>query len=250
MIKAVIVDDESKARENLKFIIEDNFPNIEIVKLCGTIQEAVDTIEFEKPDLVFLDIMMKGESGFDLFDKLSNITFDVIFITAYDEYAMKALKLNAVDYLLKPIDVEDLSKAIEKVSNKKQKSSDKGKDLADLLNVLKPNKKINKIALPTQEGLYFVSVDDIIRCESDENYTLFYLKSGEKKLVSKTIKFFEDMLQSYNFFRCHRSSLVNLSYIKEYIRGDGGYIIMQDGSEVMVARRKKEEFMKLFSSDH
>ncbi len=248
MLTAIIVDDEAKARENLKYILKDLDLDVHVAATCGTIQEAVDQIAVQKPDLVFLDIMMKGETGFDLFEKIANITFDVVFITAYDEYAMKALKLNAVDYLLKPIDSDDLLKAIEKV--KKRKSNPvRGENLSQLLNTIKPNKNLHKIALPTLEGLYFVQIEDIIRCESDENYTTVFLKTKEKKVVSKTIKYFEELLTAHSFFRSHRSHLINLAHIKEYIKGDGGYIVMNDGSEVMLARRKKEEFLKLFMLD-
>ncbi len=161
---------------------------------------------------------------------------------------MKALKMNAIDYLLKPIDIDDLEKAIAK-AKEQAKNAISTSDLASLLDNLKPNKKINKIALPTIEGLTFISMDNIVRCESDENYTQFFLTNGEKKLVSKTIKFYEDILVHHNFFRTHRSHLVNLTHIKEYIRGDGGYLVMNDGSEVMVSRRKREEFLKLFSGE-
>lgn len=250
MLKAIIVDDEIKARENLRHIIQDLQVSVEICATCGSIQEAVQAIEFNKPDLVFLDILMKGETGFDLFEKIKKIDFDVVFITAYDEYAMKALKLNAIDYILKPIDSDDLKKAIEKVQAKKKDGGHPIDQISALLNTLKPNVNLQKIALPTLEGLYFVQIDDIIRCESDENYTTFFLKNKEKRVVSKTIKYFEELLSPYPFFRSHRSHLINLHHIKEYVRGDGGYIVMNDGSEVMLARRKKEEFLRLFMAEN
>jgi two-component system LytT family response regulator len=248
MITAIIIDDELKARENLKYILRENFSDVHVVALCGTIQDAVAKIQEHKPDLVFLDIMMKGETGFDLFDKLSDIKFDVVFVTAYDEYAMKALKMNAVDYILKPIDLEDLENALKKVNSKKHKPL-KGDELRPLLEQINIHKNIQKIALPTLEGLVFVQINDIVRCESDENYTTFYFAGKTKKVVSKTIKYFEDLLLPHHFFRSHRSHLINLHHIREYIRGDGGYIVMSDGSEVMLARRKKEEFMKLFMAE-
>lgn len=248
MLSAIIVDDENKARENLKHIIRDHVGDVHVLATCGSIQEAVLKIHEHKPDLVFLDILMKGETGFDLFEKVKDIKFDVIFVTAYDEYAMKALKVNAVDYILKPIDVEDLKQAVDKVKHKKGKGI-KGEEIGVLLNQIHLSKNIKKIALPTLEGLVFVHIDDIIRCESDENYTTFYLAGKERKVVSKTIKYFEELLEPHHFFRSHRSHLINLNHIKEYIRGDGGYIVMSDGSEVMLARRKKDEFMTLFMAE-
>lgn len=248
-LKAIIIDDESKARENLKFIISDNFGNkVSVKDTSGTVDEGLSSIAKHQPDIVFLDILMKGETGFDLLEKVKDPTFDVIFTTAYDEYAIKALKLNAIDYLLKPIDIEELELAIQKVEDRKASKDIPSSDLVEVIKNLNTNKSLNKIAIPTTEGLLFVSINDIIRCESDENYTLFYLSNGTKKLVSKTIKFYEEILTTYNFFRTHRSHLVNLSYIKEYIRGDGGYLLLKDGSEVQVSRRKREEFLKLFAN--
>ncbi len=247
-MKAIIVDDELKARENLRFILNDNFSKkINIVAVVGSVTEAKEAIEKQKPDVIFLDILMKGETGFDLLQELNNINFEVVFTTAYDEYAIQALKLNAADYLLKPIDLDELEIAINNVEDRLQTPKNQNQ-IAEVLHNISQKKAISKIAIPTSEGLSFVELTDIIRCESDENYTTFHFKDGTKKLVSKTIKFYEELLNKHGFFRTHRSHLVNLDYIKEFVRGDGGYLLLKNGKEVQVSRRKREEFLKLFNN--
>lgn len=250
MVKAIIIDDETKARENLSILLKDYCPNVNVVASVGNINGAVEEIQAQSPDCVFLDIKMKGELGFDLFEKLEEINFKVVFTTAFDEYALKALKLNAIDYLLKPIDIEELKEAVEKVEESiKDGGGIIGKEnIQNLLRGLTGERSLEKIAIPTVEGLKFINIKDIIRCESDENYTMFFFTDGDKKLVSKTIKFYDELLSPYNFFRTHRSHLVNLNHVKEYYRGDGGSVLMSDGSEVLVARRKKEAFLQNFNN--
>jgi len=245
LISAIIIDDEEKARKSLNNLLNEYCPQVEVAAMEGTVKNGLKAILKYNPDLLFLDIRMQGETSFDLLEQIENIDFDIIFITAYNEYAIKAFKFNAIDYLLKPVDIGELEEAVKKVENKSQHfSSDR---LGNFIENLKSQSGFSKIALPTMEGLNFVQLEDVIRCESAENYTDFYLGNGNKILVSRTIKYFDDLLSENGFFRVHRSHLINLQHIQKYYKGEGGYCIMSDGSQVMVSRRKKEEFLNRFT---
>lgn len=248
-MKAIIIDDEIKAQKNLMNLLSEYVENVSVVSCCSSIIEAVNSIKEEKPDVVFLDVEMDNESGFDLFDHFPSPSFDVIFITAHDEYALKAFRKSATDYILKPIDIDDLIEAVEKVRLKRNNDSVQMQEQFQLLVNSLNNKKTmeDKIVLPTMESLIFIMVKEIIRCESLDNYTNFYLDTGKVILVSKNIKHYEEILNEYNFYRVHRSHLVNVDYIKEYYKGEGGYIIMKDGTDIPVSRRKKIPFLNHFS---
>ncbi len=242
-MKAILIDDEEKARENLANLLNKYCPEVKVQAKAGSIADAIQPIKSEKPDLVFLDIEMQGESGFDLFDYYPEPDFDVIFVTAHDEYAIRAFKFAAADYMLKPIDIDDLEHAVNMVG--KREKTVRQEQLRQLITyVSEKSNAFNKIVLPTMESLLFVKVEQIVRCESDDNYTTVYLIGDKEILVSKNIKHFEDILESQGFYRIHRSHLVNLNYIKEYFRGDGGYVTMNDGSSIPVSRRKKTAFLE------
>ncbi|MGF1636151.1 MAG: LytR/AlgR family response regulator transcription factor [Cyclobacteriaceae bacterium] len=245
MIHAVIVDDELKSRENLKLLLEEYCKGVEVLGLAGSVAEAIDLIKKVKPDLVFLDIQMKMETGFDLLETIDKIDFEVVFITAYAEYALRAIKFSAVDYVLKPVDIEELQIAVKKVTERRSAGTGFQNDKLELLlNNLRPEQNGNfKIALPTSNGLIFVKLIDIIYCAGESNYTVFHLQDGSKVMVSKTLKEYEEMLSSNNFFRIHKSYLINLNEIKEYIRGEGGYVIMNNKASLDVSKRKKESFL-------
>ncbi len=246
MLKGVIIDDEDKARQNLKNIIENHCPQLDIVGEADNVKKGQSIISKKRPDVVFLDIKMQGETGFDLLKKIHHIDFEIIFVTAYDEYAIKAIRFAALDYLLKPIDIEKLQAAIRRVKDKKQNTTyDK---FSHLMEQLQQETSFRKIALPTMKGQKFVELDDIIRCEAEDNYTRFFLKGGKEVLVSKTIKHFESLLKEHHFFRVHQSHLVNLKFVKEYIKKEGGYIKMADGSEVLLSRRRKKPFLQKLSA--
>jgi two-component system, LytTR family, response regulator len=242
MLQVVIVDDETKGRELTKMILTANCPGIKIAGEASNIKEAYDLIMRVEPHLVLLDIEMPGGSGFDLLAKFNEITFDVIFLTAFDQYAIKAIKFSALDYLLKPIDEEDLIAAVKKVENNYIRKTHNGA-VANLLNNTKKLTENPKIGLTTSDGLDFIEIKNIMRCEADGKYTTVFLAEGKKMLVSKNLKEFEELLNEFNFFRIHHSHLVNLDYIKKYQSGRGGYVIMNDGSTITVSQRKKEEFM-------
>lgn len=242
MITCILVDDELKSRESLKILIEDFCENIEVKALCQNVAEAMDAIRVYKPDVVFLDIQLQRETGFDLLTKLDNINFEVIFTTAYSEYAIKAFKFSAIDYLLKPIDIDDLKRAIAKVE--KRVGDSLGQRIQQLMSNLKSSSAENyKLALPTTDGLIFVKVSDILYCEASSNYTEITLMDNKKYVVSRTLKEYEDLLSEYDFFRIHNSFLINLNAVKKYVRGEGGYVIMVNDKSLDVSKRKKESFL-------
>jgi two-component system, LytTR family, response regulator len=247
MLKAIIIDDESKSRESLKILIEDFCQDVEVKALCQNVDEAIKAIETHNPNMVFLDIQLQRETGFDLLTKLKKFDFSVIFTTAYSEHAIKAFKFSAIDYLLKPIDIEELRGAIAKVQ--KQEAS----HIEDTLNHLIKNLKNGssdqyKLALPSTDGLVFVKVSDILYCEASSNYTEIYMADNRKYVVSRTLKEYEDMLTDQNFFRIHNSYLINLNSIKKYVRGEGGYVVMNNDKALDVSKRKKESFLSRISA--
>ena len=246
MIKAVIIDDELHSIETLMWKIEHFTEGVEIVQTFSDPQEGLAYLNMHSIDLLFLDIEMPLLSGFELLERLNQIKFDVIFTTAYDEYGIKAIKFSALDYLLKPVQEEELKKAVEKFKQKKHHfvSPAQLDVLLQSLKVQKPERK--RIALATKESIELIYTDNIILCQSDNNYTMVYIEGRRKKLISKTLKEFEEILEEYNFFRSHQSYLINLDHMVEYMRQDGGYIIMDNDMKVPVSRSRKEELMKLF----
>jgi two-component system, LytTR family, response regulator len=245
-LRVIIVEDESRGRNALKALLAQ-IKTIELIGEASNVDEAISLIKKTPPDLVLLDIEMPFKNGFDLLAELPERTFDVIFTTAYDSYAIKAIKFSAIDYLLKPIDSDELIYAINKTIEKRQKSEHQPQlQINNLLENLKSiNKQNYKLSLPTFEGAFFIPIEEIIRCESDANYTRFHLRNEEKSiLVSKTLKEYDELLIDYGFCRVHHSHLINLKYIKKYIKGEGGVVVMVDGTEVEISRRKKEIFQK------
>lgn len=246
MIRSIIVDDELKSRESLKILLEDFCENVEVKALCQNVEEGLLAIAEHKPDVIFLDIQMQRETGFDLLTKIKSVNFEVIFTTAYSEYAIKAFKFSAIDYLLKPIDIEELKKALGKVERKLNGSF--SQRLEQLIENLKPAQQQNyKLALPTSDGLVFIKINDIVYCEASSNYTQIFCLDGKKYLVSRTLKEYEDILIEQNFFRIHNSYLINLGCIKKYVRGEGGYVVMSNDVSLDVSKRKKESFLSRIS---
>jgi len=242
MLNCIIVDDELKSRESLKILIEDFCEGVTVKALSQNVSEAIEAIEVHKPDVVFLDIQLQRETGFDLLTQLKNVDFEVIFTTAFSEYAIKAFKYSAIDYLLKPIDIEELKLALAKVE--KRKGHAIGDRLQQLLQNLRAGTSDNyKLALPTADGLVFVKVSEILYCEASSNYTEIVLTDSRKYIVSRTLKEYEDMLTEQNFYRIHHSYLINLNEIKKYVRGEGGYVIMNNDKSLDVSKRKKEGFL-------
>lgn len=248
MIKAVIVEDEKKSRETLSGLLKLCCKDLQVVAEADGVYSGIDIIREYVPDVVFLDIQMPDGSGFKLLEKTQDLNYEVIFTTAYDQFAIKAIKYSALDYLLKPIFPDDLINAVEKL--KKKIGSKNVRDNIDVLlhNLKRPETDPPRIVLSTAEKLHVVATDDIIRCESDNYYTIFYFTNGKKLMVSKTLKENEEMLAEYNFIRPHKSHLVNLKYVTGMNKTDGGSIVMSDGSEVPVSRRKREKITEILSN--
>jgi two-component system, LytTR family, response regulator len=243
MIKAVIIDDEEGARESLANIIGRYFSEITVVAKAAGVDDAYEQINNTNPDIVFLDIEMPSGSGFSLLERFEKVNFEVIFVTAFDHYAIKAIKFSALDYLLKPVDIDDLKEAITHFKNKNRTSvSSVNTQLDVLFNNLKKD-GAKKIAIPDTHGFSYIDFSEIIRCESDGNYTTFHLTGNKKIISSRTLGEYESLLESENFFRVHRSHIINLSHLVRYVKGEGGYVVMSDGSSVEVSRRKKQEFL-------
>lgn len=248
ILDLVIVEDEKNSREGLKNLLEEFCPDTRVVGMAASAEEGIELIKRTQPDLVLLDIEMQTATGFDLLEKLDSIEFDVIFTTAYEQYALKAIKFSALDYLLKPIDVNELTNAINKV-REKRKSPSANEQVELLLKNLKlENPNSHKITLSTSEGMVFIPVVEIIRCEAQGAYTTFFLKSGKKILVSKNLKEYETLLSEYKFFRIHNSHLINLAEVERYIKSDGGYVVMKDGSQAAISNTRKEEFLELMKN--
>jgi two-component system, LytTR family, response regulator len=243
MITAIIIDDEAKGRLALREKLSAYCPQIKLLAEAANGQEAIMLIQHHKPKLIFLDIEMPRMNGFEMLNELPEKKFHIIFTTAYDQYAIKAIKYAAFDYLLKPIDIEELKTAIEKIDSEENNQTKKQVELLQQ-NLQHPKKQLNKLAIPTLEGLLFFDITDIIHLEANSNYTNIYFTNKTKITASKTLKEFEELLPGDIFFRTHHSHLINLNYIKRYIKGDGGQIELQNGTYVDVARRKKDEFLK------
>ena len=239
-IKCVIIDDEPHNLENLKRLLTLHCANITVIGVATSAKEGKTLILNEAPDLVFLDIEMPKMNGFAMLESLEKVDFQIIFVTAYSKYVLKAIKSCALDYLMKPIAIDELTSAVAKVTDivYSQKENEKLKMLVENLRSVNAPQKI---ALPTAEQLFFVSVEDIIRCKGENNYTMFYLVDGSSILVSKTLKEWDDLLTSYQFIRTHQSHLINKNYVTSYVKKDGGYILMKDGSRVKVSKQKKEQ---------
>ncbi|MDP4261869.1 MAG: LytTR family DNA-binding domain-containing protein [Bacteroidota bacterium] len=243
MITAIIIDDETKGRLALREKLLGYCPQIKVLAEAASGEEAITLIQHHQPQLIFLDIEMPRMNGFEMLNDLPEKNFHIIFTTAYDQYAIKAIKYAAFDYLLKPVDIEELITAISKIDATEINQTNKQVELLSQ-NMRLPKKQFSKLAIPTLDGLTFYEINDIIHLEANSNYTTIYLTNKIKITASKTLKDFEELLPEDIFFRTHHSHLINLNYIKRYMKGDGGQIEMQNGNFVDVSRRKKDEFLK------
>lgn len=248
LIRAIIVDDEGNNQQTLRLLL-DEIEEVKVVGIASNAEEARALVAKTKPDLVFLDINMPGEDGFQFLASLPERSFEVIFVSAYNDYGIKALKASAADYLLKPISFDELVAAVNKVSailaNKGSKDNGQQKSIIDnlLQNVKAPPQAV-KIALPHVGGISFINLEDISYLQADSNYTILHKVNMQKIVVSKTLREFEDILQDKGFMRVHKSNIVNLKYVKEYSTQEGGVIRMNDGGEVAISRRMQDEFLK------
>lgn len=245
MIKTIIIEDEKKSRDMLAGLIEKNCPELQVIGLGKDVTEGEELIRQLKPELVFLDISMPDGSGFDLLERVQGCKFELIFATASDQHAIRAIKYSACDYLLKPIDVEELQQAVTKVFNRKKTAPPDMENLQFLIQQLKrTDENFAKITLPTGSAYEVVNLKDIIRLEADGSYTYFYLSNHRKLMVTASLKHYEDILPEGDFLRVHHHNLINMNHVIRFLKEDGGYAIMSDESKVEISRRKKEAFME------
>jgi len=240
-VKAVIIDDEQNNIDNLFLLLQKHCPAIAVAATAKNAADGENIILQQQPAIVFLDIQMPGKNGFELLQSLHDYSFEIIFVTAYDQYGIQAIKFAAIDYLLKPVNIDELktavNKAVERTLQKQQNLQ-----LQNLMQLLRQqqNRNEHRIALTTLKETRFVRVDEILHCESSNNYTMFFLSGGEKIIVSKPIYEFEEVLNGYGFIRCHQSHLVNKYFVKSWVKEDGGYLVMKDGTQIPVSRNKKD----------
>lgn len=248
MYKTIIVDDEKGCRDTLQSLLS-NFPEINVIAQASSTNEAQELIQNLQPQLIFLDIEMPGGNGFELLENFSPINFDIIFTTAYDQYAIKAIKYSALDYLLKPIDPDELAISIKRFATKKHDQNLINNQFKTLLTNISEESAHHKIAVPDGEGINFIKVNNIIRFQSEGSYTYMHTTEHSKPiLISKPMGDYQEMLSSDSFIRIHRSHLINLNHVNKYVKGDGSYAVMSDGAKVEVARRKRTDFSAALSS--
>ncbi len=246
MKKILIIDDEKPTREFIRRMLESFKLNASIFIDGENVETGIKAIEEIEPDLVLLDIQMPDGNGFDVLKRTQFKKFEVIFITAFQEFAIQAIKFSAMDYILKPIDMEELQSSVTRALDAIHQKADESQFMA-LQNNIQPNQK-RKLVLKTLESIHIVDIENIIRCEADKNYTSFYLVDGKRILVSKTLKDYDTMLSGHNFFRVQQSHLINVNFIERYDKQDGGYVIMKDGASVPLSPAKKELFFKLLEN--
>ena len=249
MIRTVIVDDEQHCTDRLNALVEERCANsVHVLQTFDNVNDALVGLKKLQPELLFLDVQIHDKTGFELLQSLGNVTFDVVFTTAYEKFAVQAIKFSALDYLLKPIDGDEFEAAVEKVKAKRA-NADSAKKIDTLFHNLNTiGGQTKRISVPTMTGFEFLQVGDIVRCESDVNYTTIFMKDKQKLMVAKTLKEFEELLTDFQFFRVHNSHLVNMTYVKSYLKGKGGCVVMSDNSEIQVSVRRKDDFLKALAS--
>lgn len=247
-MNALIIDDEVNGAESLHRLIELVSTDINIVGLCHSGKSGIENITLLKPEIIFLDVDMPGMSGFEMLTKIADRNFEIIFTTAYDEYAIKAFKVNAADYLLKPIDSDELIIAIQKVKKRLEKKDEASfLKIEALLQTLKPSKVVNdRLPINTSDGIIFVPYEEVQYLIASSNYTDIFLVNGKKYTATKTLKDFEDNLPDNIFYRIHNTHMVNIKHVVKYVRGDGGYVVMKNGESLEVSRRKKQDLLDKF----
>jgi two-component system LytT family response regulator len=242
---AIVVDDIPEALQMLSNDIEKHHPEITLIGKANSVISAAKLLQKNHPDILFLDIMLGDGTGFDILEIVPKLKSKIIFVTASDEYAIKAFKFAAIDYILKPYSNEDLANAIKKAKEQIQPNKEQLSVLQD--SIKNPRSTSQKISLHTSEKIIVVQISEILRCKSDNNYTTFYLENGQRILVSKTLKYYADMLKEHQFIRVHQSHLINIKYIKEFIKSDGGYLILKDKTNIPVSVRKRNEVMEILN---
>ena len=251
MITAVLIDDDINLREGMKGILSLYAPDIDIIGEADSVETGVKILNNLNPQIVFLDIQMNDGTGFDILEKLSEIngkvTSHVVFVTAYEHYAIKAFRFSALDFLLKPVAPDDLEKVIDKIRTVLEKDNDYSHIDLLLENIRKKADNFKRIALSNSDGMHLLDINDIIRCESDDNYTKFFIKNGKPILISKTLKEYEELLSEYDFVRIHQSHLINLAYVKSYVKKENGFVVMHNDDQLPVSQRKRDLLQEILS---
>lgn len=246
-IRALLIDDERSSLQNLQQKLAEFCPDVQVVAVAEKPEEAISLIRQHRPDVLFLDIEMPRMSGIRLLEEVGDYSGEIIFTTAYNHYAVDAIRISAFDYLVKPISIQELQNAVDRLIRSRQTET---KERLDILrqSLSEQKSQEDKIAVPTSEGFEFIRIRHIIRIESSSNYSRLFLDNGKSMLVTRLLKDFEDIMVPYRFFRVHHSHLINLNYILRYIRGEGGQVVLQNGDTVDVSRRKKDEFLRLITN--
>ncbi|WP_293300939.1 LytTR family DNA-binding domain-containing protein [Pedobacter sp. UBA4863] len=239
-MKAILIDDEISNLENIRILLEKHCPQVDIVATAQNVADAVNAIEKHLPDLIFLDIQMGEQTGFDVLKALPQRNFEVIFVTAYDHYGIQAVKFAALDYLLKPVDIDELKTAINKAEQKLAAQTQTAQIDFLLQQIKTPQPTVSKIALPMQSEIRYIALSEIMRCEADNTYTFFFLTNNEKLLVSKSLKEYADLLKPNGFLRTHQSHLVNPKFVKSWLKEDGGVLLLNSGEKIPVSKPNKE----------
>lgn len=249
MITAVLIDDDENLRTGMKALLERFAPNIKIIGEADSVESGYEILNAFLPQVVFLDIQLNDGTGFDILEKLKQkngeIKTNIVFITAHEQYAIKAFRFSALDFLLKPVDPDDLQKVIAKINAEIEKNNSFSHIDLLLENIRKKVDNFKRIALSNSDGIHLFEVNDIIRCESEDNYTKFFIKNAKPVLISKTLKEYEELLSEHGFERIHQSHLINLNYLKSYIKKDGGYVVMLDDTHLPISQRKKERLQNI-----
>lgn len=252
MTTAILIDDDANLRAGMRQLLSRYAPEISIIGEADSVLTGVEAMSQLQPQVLFLDIQLTDGTGFDLLEQLAvkngKIKFQVVFITAHEQYAIKAFRFSALDFLLKPVDPEELLKVIDKIKNVLDKNDNYSHIDLLLENIRKKVDNFKRIALSTSDGIHLFDVSDIIRCESEDNYTKFFIKNSKPILISKTLKEYEELLTEHGFERIHQSHLINLAYLKSYIKKDGGYVVMADNSNLPISQRKKERLQELLKA--
>ena len=252
MISAILIDDDINLRNGMKGLLQLYAPQITIIGEAGSVVSGIEAIESLQPQVVFLDIQLNDGTGFDILEKITALNgttkVHIVFITAHEQYAIKAFRFSALDFLLKPVDPDELQKVIQKIKAEIEKNDSSSHIDLLLENIRKKVDNFKRIALSTSDGIHLFDVSDIIRCESEDNYTKFFIKNSKPILISKTLKEYEELLTEHGFERIHQSHLINLNYLKSYIKKDGGYVVMADDSHLPISQRKKERLNEILKS--
>ncbi|MEM6804913.1 MAG: LytTR family DNA-binding domain-containing protein [Bacteroidota bacterium] len=246
-IRAILVDDEAPNLENLRILLKKHCPQVEILGTAMNKATALEAISLHQPNVLFLDVEMPGHNGFEILEAIgTERNFEVIFVTAFHQYAIDAIRFSALDYLLKPLRVEELIKAVEKLSQKREEAQRK-EQMENMIANLKRNHQDKKIAITSADRIDFIKLAEILYCQSDNNYTIFHLKNGRKLMASQTLKTYERLLRDFDFFRVHQSYLINTKYINSILRKEGGHVLMQNGDSLPISRMKKDALMEILT---